>query len=147
MDKDAGHAIVAVALALMAGGMAVVRYVVAPTLFTMLERTRAGEVAGQLFNWVALLVVVCAVVVLALDVVWLKAARPWVRACLWIILVIAVGTHFGIRPQMAALKAAGAVEAMSAEMRAAFARWHAVSAVLYLAQTVLALAAVVGWRR
>jgi hypothetical protein len=147
MEKDIGHGIVAVALALMAGGMAVVGYVVAPTLFAMLERTRAGEVAGQLFTWVALLATACSLIALALDLGWLRAGRPWVRACLVAILVLVAVGHFGLRPQMAALKAAGAVEAMSAEARAAFGRWHGISAVLYLLQSLLALAAVAGWRR
>lgn len=147
MDKEIGHAIAAIALALMAGGMAMAGYVVAPTLFAMLERTRAGEVAGQLFTWVTLLATLCCIVVLSLDYAWLRAGRPWVRGCLVaILLLIAVG-HFGLRPQMAALKATGAVETMGAEARAAFGRWHGIAAVLYLLQSLLALAAVAGWRR
>lgn len=147
MRKEAGHAIATIALALMAGGLAVVGYVVAPTLFSMLERTRAGEVAGQLFTWITVLATFCCAVVLSLDYGWLRVGRPWVRGCLVAILVLIAIGHFGLRPQMAALKSTGAVEAMSAEARAAFARWHGVSAVLYLLQSVLGLAAVAGWRR
>lgn len=147
MGRTIAEAAAGIALALMAGGLCVVGYVVAPTLFAMLERARAGEVAGQLFTWMAILAVAAALFVLCIDLAWLRSGRPWVRVCLAAILVLAALSHFGIRPQLAAIKAVQAAGGAPEALRAAFGRWHGVSAVFYLLQSLLALAAVAGWRR
>jgi len=144
----AAAALARLAVTLLAGSLWVVGYVVAPTLFSMLERGLAGDVAGQLFTWVAWLSIASATLALALDYVILRSAKPWVAVCLWSILALAMVGHFAIRPQIAELKAAFAALSIDAEAyRAAFGRWHALSGAAYLAQSILAGAVVIGWRR
>jgi hypothetical protein len=135
-------------LALMAGSLWITGYVVAPTLFVMLERTLAGEVAGQLFTWVAWIVIGSSGALLAIERGLLRDGRPWVAMGILAVLAIAVAGHFGIRPQIAALKAAQHAGLVPAEeYRAAFGRWHALSSTIFLVQSLLAAALVVTWRR
>lgn len=148
MGKTIAEAVAVVLVTLMAGCLWVVGYVVAPTLFAVLERARAGEVAGHLFSLVAWLVMAAAVMVMLLERLILRSARRWVMACLLGALALALVGHFGIRPQIADLKAAEAASRIGAEAyRAAFGRWHAISAGVFLVQSLLAGAVVVGWRR
>jgi len=136
------------ALVCIAGSLWVIGYMVAPTLFAMLERERAGQVAGQLFTYVAWVVMVCAFLLIAFRQ-WISPCAPrWVAGCLSAVLVLAALGYFGLRPYMADLKEAHAAGRMAEEAyRAAFGRAHGVSALLYLAQSILAAALVVGWRR
>ena len=148
MGRSIAGAGAIVLLTLMAGCLWVVGYVVAPTLFSVLERARAGEVAGHLFTIVAWIVITATPAVLLLDRAVLHPAQPWVAVCLWLILGLALIGHFGIRPQIAALKAAQTASEIGAEAyRAAFGRWHAISAAVYMVESVLAAAIIVGWRR
>jgi Domain of unknown function (DUF4149) len=135
-------------LALMAGSLWITGYVVAPTLFTMLDRTLAGEVAGQLFTWVAWIVIGAAGALLALERGLLRHAGPWVATGIVVVLAIALAGLFGIRPRIAALKAAQQAGRIAAdEFRTDFGLWHALSSTLFLLQSVLAAALVVVWRR
>ena len=121
---------------------------VAPTLFAMLERERAGEVAGQLFTHVAWVVMTCTALLIVFRR-WIAPGLPrWASACLWVILALAALGHFGMRPHMATLKAANVSGRLASEAyRSAFGKAHGISALLYLTQSVLAAALVAGWRR
>jgi hypothetical protein len=136
------------ALFCMAGSLWVVGYMVAPTLFAMLERERAGQVAGQLFTYVAWVVMVGAVLLVAFRQ-WLAPGAPrWVVVCLSTVLALAALGHFGLRPYMADLKEAHAAGQLAdAAYRAAFGWAHGISALLYLTQSILAAALVAGWNR
>jgi hypothetical protein len=136
------------ALVLMAGCLWVVGYMVAPTLFSMLERERAGEVAGRLFTHVAWVAMTCTALLIVFRR-WIAPGLPrWATACLWVILALAALGHFGMRPHMATLKAANVSGRLASEAyRSAFGKAHGISALLYLTQSVLAAALVAGWRR
>ena len=111
----------------MAGCLWVVGYMVAPTLFAMLERERAGEVAGQLFTHVAWVTMTCTALLIVFRR-WIAPGLPrWASACLWVILALAALGHFGMRPHMATLKAANASGRLASEAyRNAFGKAHGV---------------------
>jgi len=132
----------------MAGSLWTVGYMVAPTLFAMLERERAGQVAGQLFTQVAWLVMICAVALIGFKERLLPESPRWVGYGLLGILALAALGHFGLRPYLADLREAHAAGRMAQEtFRAAFGRAHGISALLYLAQSLLAAALAAGCRR
>ena len=134
----------AFALALWVGGLWTVGFVVAPTLFRMLdERALAGTVAGALFTQMAYIGLGCGA--------WLAAHRIAVHraaavrgAVLWILaamLVLTALNEFGVSPVLAALREqAGPGQVMDWAVRERFAGWHALSAGLYVATAVLGAA-------
>lgn len=139
------------ALALWVVGTWVVGYLVAPVLFAVLpERALAGEVAGILFARMGLIGVACAAILVASMASGpggLRAARRSVYA--WAVMFMLLCTVFNLwvaQPQIAALKAAGWPQAAPAGGDL-FALWHAVSASVYLLQSLLGLLALVAWAR
>jgi hypothetical protein len=147
-DSRAAQGLANLLLTLLAGSLWVVGYVVAPTLFSMLEREHAGEVAGQLFTYVAWMVIATSVLILVVERLALRSAPLWARACLWSILLLSLAAHFGMRPHIAGLKAAQAAAQIGAdEYRSAFGRAHGISALLFLVQSLLAAVLVAAWRR
>ncbi|MCB1890484.1 MAG: DUF4149 domain-containing protein [Rhodocyclaceae bacterium] len=136
-------------VAIWAGALWTVGYLVAPTLFGRLgDPVLAGEIAGWLFERVAQVGLVCGVLLLLLrgrqchrvllrePTVWLVLALMAASAVQWQVL----------QPMMHALKATTDVTGGSG--REAFGRLHAIAGVLYLAQSVaaLALVALPPWR-
>ena len=135
-------------LTLWAGSLWTAGYLVAPTLFSSLTRMVAGEVAGRIFELVAWV----GMAALPLLLIRARFIRPsqsgWVTACLALAFAVLLAGHFGVLPQMQALKAALAAGQLGeTEFRAAFGRMHGISSVLYLLQALLAAAVVIGWRR
>ncbi len=121
------------------GGMWATGYVVAPTLFDMLDRVTAGTVAGRLFtiqSWIGLF---CGVLLLIAT----SGRRPLAAVRRWLLVVmlavIAAG-QFGLQPMMEALKAEGLVE--GSETAARFATLHGLSASLFLLNSLLGVALV-----
>ena len=70
------------------------------------------------------------------------------QACFWIVLamlLLVIGSHFGIQPVMQALKDQAMPQAvMESAFRSRFAAWHGISSVVYLVESLLGLVLV--WR-
>jgi uncharacterized membrane protein YesL len=131
-------------LTLWIGGMWSVGYIVAPTLFAMLEnRALAGAVAGQLFTIMSYLGLVAATVLLSAQLyyaerVWHRNWRVWVL--LLMILLIVIG-QFYLQPLMAELKTAGLIEGSDNAKR--FGQLHGAASVLFLINSLLGLGLIV----
>jgi hypothetical protein len=140
-----------VLVTLWVGGMWVVGYIAAPTLFSMLDNSiLAGNIAGRLFAVIAWIGMGTALYLLAFMVA--RQGRAVLRCALfWAVLVmlvcVAVG-YFGIQAEMTTLKAGvGSMDVMESAARGRFAVLHGVSSSIYLVQSVLGLWLVVGLRR
>ncbi len=133
-----------IALTLWVGGMWVIGYIVAPTLFTVLDdnRTLAGEIAGRLFTIMSYLGLACGVIILVALLV--RNGVRWrdgrVITVLLMLLVTLVG-QFVLQPMMAELKAAGIAEGSEAATQ--FALLHGISSSLFLFNSLLGLGLVV----
>jgi len=144
-----GDRLFLLALTLWAGALWTIGFIVAPTLFEMLDdRALAGNVAGSLFsslNWVGIVAGVymlahCAAIYRA-DVA--RQVSVWLIAAM---LLIALAMQFGIQPLIAEMRATGDIVQDEA-LRERFALWHGVSSVLYVLQSVLAVVVVARARR
>lgn len=126
------------------GGMWTVGYIVAPTLFAMLDdRSVAGAVAGQLFSIMSYLGLVAAIVLLSAqlyraEMAWHRNWRIWVL--LVMLLVIVIG-EFYLQPLMAELKTAGLTA--GSDNAKHFGQLHGVASVLFLINSLLGLGLVV----
>jgi hypothetical protein len=121
-------------LALWVGGTWCLGYMVAPTLFSLLEdRALAGSIAGRLFELQALLGLVCCAVPLAM--------RPgrWVRWLLLLLLASLLIQILLLQPMMTDLGSS----ARSADP--AFVRLHGVAVLLYLLQSLAGLGILLVW--
>ena len=129
---------------LWAGSLWTVGYLVAPTLFgTLDDRVLAGTVAASMFRSEAWLSIACALALLAL-LRWgspgleLKRRRSLALVALAILFCTLI-SHFGLQPQMAALReAAGPAGVMASDAKTQFGILHGVASVIYLLQSVLA---------
>jgi hypothetical protein len=120
-----------VVVALWAGLLLTVGALVAPALFRVLpERALAGLVAGELFHLVTLLSVPAAAVAFLLHAGGAGPLRH--RAWSLVPALLLLANEYALRPVMEAARAAGRVTP-------AFMAWHALSAALYAAATVVAL--------
>lgn len=140
---DAFHSIV---LTLWVGGLWTIGYLVAPTLFaTLVDRSLAGAVAGQLFaliGWIGLGSGCCLLLCMVLRD-GIAACRRWAFWSVSLMLLISAASLFGIQPLMAQLK----VAAMESAGHDHFAALHGISSVLYLLQSLLGLLLVIGASR
>jgi hypothetical protein len=131
-------------LTLWIGGLWSVGYIVAPTLFAMLnDRSLAGAVAGQLFSIMSYLGLVAGGVLLSAQ--FYRAESLWYRnwrigVLLLMLLVIVIG-QFYLQPLMAELKTAGLSEGSDNARR--FGQLHGVASVLFLINSLLGLGLVV----
>ncbi len=140
---DSLHAVI---LTLWVGGLWVIGYLVAPTLFsTIADRALAGVVAGKLFaliGWVGVGGGAYLLVFMRLRhgaAVW----RNWSFRVLLAMWLLAAASLFGIQPLMAQMKAEALPrEVMESVLRERFAVWHGISSILYLVQSLLGLWAV-----
>lgn len=143
MLRRLSEAFYSVAITLWVGGLWVIGYVVAPTLFASLgDRQLAGVVAGKLFaliGWIGLGAAAYLLVFLFARV----GVQAFRRSVLWLVVAMALLTaagQFGIQPLMVQLKAdAWPRDVMESVMRDRFVAWHGISSVLYLVQSVLGL--------
>ena len=126
-----------------------VGYIVAPTLFAMLEdRALAGAVAGQLFTIMSYLGLVAATVLLSAQLyyaegVWHRNWRIWVL--LTMLLLIVVG-EFYLQPLMADLKSSGISKGSDNARR--FGQLHGLASILFLINSLLGLGLIIfGLRR
>jgi uncharacterized membrane protein len=133
-----------VALTLWVGGLWVIGYLVAPTLFATLsnDRQTAGLLAGRLFESMGWVGLACAVYLLLFVLlrVGTTALRRWNFWLLVLMMLLTAVSLFGVQPLLAQLKAdALPREVMESVLRNRFAAWHGVSSILYLVQTLLGL--------
>lgn len=122
------------------GSLWTVGFLVAPVLFRVLEeRATAGLVAGRLFGIESYVGLVCGGLLLLIQIVAPIPAktRRWRFLLLGVMLGLVLIGEFGLQPLLADLKAQGLAQG------AEFARWHAVSAGLYVVNCLLGLAWVV----
>ena len=125
-------------LTLWVGSLWSIGYIVAPVLFKHLDRTSAGDIAGQLFSivsYIGLFVIGMMLFMAALQA-GRHVLRQWRNRILLIILLIILTGQFVLQPMMADLKAAG----LNGETATRFASLHGVASILYLVNSVLALA-------
>ncbi len=130
-------------LTLWVGGMWTVGYIVAPTLFQMLDdRMLAGKLAGQLFTVISYIGLLCGGVLLAGQLYQAreKGLRHWRVWLLLLMLLIVVVGEFYLQPLMAELKAKG-LQADAAVARE-FGKLHGVASVLFLINSLAGLALV-----
>lgn len=128
-------------LTLWVGSMWAVGYIVAPVLFSQLERSVAGNVAGQLFAIVSYLglFTIVALLLFAFLRTGMCAMKNWRNRILLIMLVLVVVGQFGLQPMMAELKVIG----LEGDRAKQFAILHGVASVLYLANSLFGLVLVV----
>ncbi len=128
-------------LTLWVGGMWAIGYVVAPTLFSLLEKTVAGHVAGQLFTIMSYIGLVCGslLVVGTISRAGASVTQNWVFWVLLVMLVIILIGQFVLQPMMAELKATGLTELNRSE----FGKLHGVASVLFLINSLLGLSLVI----
>ncbi len=127
-------------LTLWIGSMWAVGYIVAPVLFKLLDKSQAGQVAGELFTVVSYIGIVAAVfLLLASFNAHGLALRRWQNGVLLLMLLLIVVGEFVLQPMMAELKLQG----LQGEAATRFGRLHGIASVLYLINSLAGLALVV----
>ena len=129
-------AIERILLTLWAGSLWAAGFLVAPTLFALLDdRALAGTIAGNLFTKVGYIGLVCGSGLLLLQ--WLlKRGAGWRLWALVTMLALVVIIQFGLTPMLAELR----VQGLSGSAR--FGQLHALTGGLYLLTSMLAMALV-----
>ncbi len=131
-------------LTLWIGGMWTVGFVVAPTLFQMLDdRMLAGELAGRLFTIMSFIGLAVGSLLLLGQL--FGRAVPWRRnwragLLIGMLLIIVIG-EFVLQPMMAELKATGLAAGSAAAQR--FGMLHGIASTLFLINSLLGLGLVV----
>ncbi len=140
-----------IAITLWVGGLWAIGYLAAPVLFASLDdKMLAGMLAGKMFTWIAYIGVGCGVYLLIhrLAVFGGSALK---QGFFWVVggmLLLTVGIHFGIQPIMEGLKEQALPKAvMESLFRDRFARWHGISSIGYLIESLLGLVLVLTPRR
>ena len=139
--KSLAEALYAIALTLWIGGLWVIGYLVAPTLFyTLSDRALAGSLAGKLFTLIAYVGIGSAIYVMLFRIArfgggCFKQGIFWI---VMIMLLLTLAAEFGVQPILASLKhQALPKEVVESVFRDRFAAWHGVASVLYVIQSVL----------
>ena len=132
-------------LTLWVGGMWAVGYIVAPTLFNMLEKSIAGNVAGQLFTIMSYVGLVCGslLIIGIVNRLGAQVIQNWVFWALIVMVLFVLIGQFILQPMMAELKASGITDLNRSE----FGKLHGVASVLFLINSLLGLALVVNVAR
>jgi len=127
-------------LTIWIGGMWAVGYIVAPVLFQMLDKSVAGNVAGQLFtilSYIGIFSAVALIINLLMQQGFAKNHwQLWVLLAMLSLILIA---EFVLQPMMAELKAQG----VTVDNKAEFGRLHGIASVLFLMNSLAGLALVV----
>jgi hypothetical protein len=135
-------------LTLWIGGMWVTGYAVTPVLFATLDdRMLAGNIAGRLFDLLSWVGLACGVLLLILYGLWQGHAgrRRWRLWVLGVMLLVTLVGAFGLAPAMQQLKqAAGSALVPGTDLYRQFARLHGLSSSLFLLNSFLGLALVIG---
>ena len=128
-------------LTVWVGSLLAIGYLAVPVLFHQLDdRQLAGALAGQMFQWVHGLGLVCGLSLLLISYyitrnklrAYLRQWRYYVLLCMLLLVVLAV---FVMQPQMAAIKLqAGWHE--STELLAQFHRLHGIATLMYVLTSI-----------
>ncbi|MEQ1668113.1 MAG: DUF4149 domain-containing protein [Sulfuriferula sp.] len=132
-----------IAMTLWVGGLWAIGYIAAPVLFTQLaDKQLAGNLAGSMFVVIAYVGMACGTYLLLYRINQYGGAA-FKQAYLWAVLVmllITLGIHFGIQPIMESLKEQAMPKAVMQSMFSdRFARWHGISSIVYLIESLLGL--------
>lgn len=140
-----------VAITLWVGGLWAIGYLAAPVLFSALaDKTTAGMLAGKMFTLVAYIGMACGFYLLIHRLAGFgsSALRQWFFWATLVMLLLAIAGHFGIQPILDGLKTQALPKGVMESMfRDRFARWHGVSSIVYLVQSVLGLVLVLAPRK
>lgn len=130
-------------LTLWIGGMWAVGYLATPVLFNALDdRQLAGMLAGKLFTAINIIGLLAGVLLL-LGLLWRSSPLRLANWRLWLLvvmLVLIILSQFGVTPVIVELKTQ---DMSDPAVAAQFARWHGLSSVLYLINSLAGLALVV----
>ncbi len=125
------------------GALWAVGYLVAPTLFQVLDdRQLAGMLAGKMFTLVAYVGMVAAFYLLIHRLLRfgtgaLKQGFFWI---VLVMLLLVVAGHFGIQSLLASLKAqALPADVMQSIFADRFRTWHGVASIAYLIESLLGI--------
>ena len=139
-----------IAVTLWVGGLWATGLMAKLSFDTLNNNALAGMLAGKFFSVMAYVGVACAVFLLlhrlaSFGASALKQAFFWVTL---VMLILTVGSHFGIQPVLQSLKdQAMPKEVMESMFRSRFVAWHGVSSVVYLIQSLLGLVLVLQQKR
>ena len=129
-----------------AGSLWTIGYVIAPLLFaTLTDRAQAGTLAGLFFKAGAWISLICGASLLA--IIWTQRVHSTrilqIKLVSGMLLCTVLG-YFGLQPYMAELRAIAAQSGgiMNDAMRSRFGMLHGAASVIYLIQSVLAVALV-----
>lgn len=146
--SSAPHRVFRLLVLIWVGSALTIGYVVAPTLFAMLGRATAGDVAARLFRIEAFVGVTCGVLSLALGNVLVRRGALGYRRVRWLVagmlLCVLIG-YFGLQPFMDALRTAARETGFDIEhsrYAARFGLLHGIASVFYLIETLLGVALV-----
>lgn len=139
------------AITLWVGGLWAIGYLAAPVLFASLgDKTLAGMLAGKMFTWIGYIGMACGSYLLIHRLAVfgggaLKQGFFWAALAM---LLLTAASHFGIQPILESLKAqALPKEVMESMFHDRFARWHGISSIVYLLESLLGLVLVLAPRR
>lgn len=126
------------------GGMWAVGYIVAPTLFSILDdRILAGTIAGRLFLIMSFLGIFCSVALLIGQIIQFGQScfskAHWQSWILLVMLVIILIGQFILQPMMTDLRTAGLIGDAAKE----FGRLHGLSSILFLINSLGGLVLIV----
>jgi hypothetical protein len=126
-------------LTLWVGSLWAIGYIAVPALFASLEdRALAGTLAGVMFEIVAYIGMVCAVLLLLSNQVRNPGRRlNWRAVVLLVMFLLVVAGQFVVAPMIAEIREAGT------SASSAFAWWHGVASFAYLITSLLGFALVV----
>jgi len=126
-------------LTLWVGSLWAIGYIATPALFASLEdRALAGTLAGTMFEIVAYMGMVCAVLLLLSNQVRNPGRRlNWRAVVLLVMFLLVAAGQFVVAPMIAEMRVTGT------SASSAFARVHGVASFAYLVTSLLGLALVV----
>ncbi|HAF45967.1 MAG: hypothetical protein A2100_04385 [Sideroxydans sp. GWF2_59_14] len=146
-QRDLPRHLADLSIVLWVGGMWMLGYVVVPALFKLLpDRMLAGKIAGELFTLLAVIGIACALYLLLHQLQQFGRAalrRNIFRITAAMLLFVLIG-QFILQPILADLKVqALPLDVMLSPLAAQFKTWHAVSGILFLAQSLLGIGLVI----
>lgn len=132
-----------IAVTLWVGGMWAIGYITAPVLFSSLsDKQLAGNLAGNMFTVMAYVGIACGLYLVIQRLAGFGAAA-FKQTFFWaalVMLLLTLAAHFGIQPIMESLKQQAMPKAvMESIFHDRFARWHGISSIVYLIESLLGL--------
>ncbi len=127
--------------ALWAGSIWAVSYLAAPSAFSVLDSTQAGNVVGVMLTrsaWLAIALAVLLGLLVARAADLDARCKRWLYALIVGMLACSLVVYLGLQPMMAAIReSAGPAGVRASKQWGTFAALHGVSQVLYLAESIL----------